>query len=357
MAKENREGQEKTEKPTTRRKNKSRKEGSVARSQDLNSAVVMIAGFTGLVLAGGWMFNRIMNLTREVYLHLDEFMIDNSTMQGHLSNVLSWLITTLTPVMLVIIITGIAINLIQFGFLWTTKPLQPKLSKLDPTKGLKNIFNQKSFVRLLQNIAKLFFIGFIAYSVVRSEWHNFVPLMDSSVGQIYLFLVRTILKVAVWTLSALLILGIIDFVYQKYKHLEELKMSKQEVKDEHKMIEGDPKVKARIRQTQFQLAFNAMIKQLPKADVVITNPIHVAVALNYEPEEMNAPKVIGKGLRKLAERIKSIARENDIPIVENPPLARGLYNACDLGDEIPGQFYQDVAEILSRIYHLQNDLA
>lgn len=354
MAKENQDGQEKTEKPTSKRKKKARDEGGVAKSQDLNSAVVLYSGFIGLIFTGGWILNRMLSLMRQVYLHLDEFLLDLSTIQNHMTNVLLWLITTLSPLMIILMVTALAINLLQVGFLWTTKPMQPKLSKLNPTKGFKNVFSQKSLVKLFQNIFKLFFIGFIAYTVVKLRWPQFIPLMDASVGQIFLFLVRTVMEVGLWTLSALLLLGIIDYIYQKFKTTEDMKMTKQEVKDERKMSEGDPKVKAKIRQTQFQIAFNAMIRELPNSDVVVTNPIHVAIALKYSPEEMSAPIVVGKGLRKLAERIKDIARENDIPIIENPPLARALYKNCEVGDEIPGQYFQDVAEILAQIYQLQN---
>ncbi|MBZ0265168.1 flagellar biosynthesis protein FlhB [bacterium] len=356
MAKENKDGQQKTEQPTSRRKRKSRQEGTVAKSQELNGAMVMITGIVTLVVFGSWIMGRLKEVASGIYMNLDMFTVDPSTIQGYMAIAVVWFFTTLSPIFVSIMIIGIVINVLQFGLLWTTKPLQPKFDKLNPSKALKNLFNQRNAVRLVQNVLKVFFIGYIAYVVLKSEWHKFVPLMDMHVDAIFLTLVRTILKVAIWTLSALLLLAIIDFIYQKWKTTEDLKMSKQEVKDERKMSEGDPKMRAKIRQTQFQLAFNAMIRELPEADVVITNPIHVAVALKYSGGEMQAPIVLGKGLRKLAEKIKKIARENEIPVIENPPLARALYKSCRIGDEIPGQFYQDVAEILAQVYRLEEEL-
>jgi len=353
MAKENEQGQEKTEKPTSRRINEARKEGNVARSMEMNSAAILVAGMSTLVLFGGWVLNRLMSMSMGVFMRLDEVGVDVANFQGYIKGTAFWLVKTLLPFFLTVMVTGILINLLQIGPLFSTKAVKPKLSKLNPVKGLKNLFNQQAAVRLVMNVLKLIVIGFVAYQVVKAASSQFIPLMDSSIGAIFLFLTRTILKVAIWTIAILILIGLIDLIYQRWKYTETLKMSKQEVKEETKMTEGDPKVKSKIRQVQFQIAFNTMIKELPNADVIVTNPVHVAVALKYHGGDMNAPKVVGKGKRKLAERIKAIAREHDIPIVENPPLARALYKSCSVGDEIPGQFYQDVAEILAHIYQLK----
>ncbi len=356
MPKETPDGTEKTEQPTSRKIGKARSEGNVARSQEANSAAVLLAGIIVLIVFGGWVMQRLTGMMKGVYWILDEVNIDLSNIQGYFAGAAFWILYTLLPFFLIIMLVGLAINFLQFGFIWSTKGIQPKLDKLSPTKGLKNLINQKSAVKLLVNIVKVVVVSYIAFSVVKRTWPSFFPLMDASVGAIFLFLVRTILEVVLWVLGALIIIAIIDFIYQKWKHQEGLKMTKQEVKDEHKMMEGDPKVKAQIRQRQFQLAFNTMIRELPNADVVVTNPVNVAVALKYDSEAMAAPRVIGKGLRKLADRIKQIALEKEIPIVENPPLARALFKSCEIGDEIPGQFYQDVAEILAQIYKLQDSV-
>lgn len=358
MPKENQDGQEKTEQPTSRRKRKSRTDGNVARSQELNSFAVIFGGLAALVVFGGWMMDRMMVLSRAIFSQLSSFDFDHSNLGGYIAQAVSWLLLTVSPVMITVVVIGLAMSFSQVGFLWTAKPLQPKFSRLNPFAnggaGFKRLANLRALVTLGINLAKILSVGFVAYVIVRKAYPEFFPLMDTTVGGMFLYLVRTILDVAIWILSLLLILALLDFAFQKWKHHQDLKMTKDEVKDERKMSEGDPKVKQKIRQTQFQIAFNTMIKELPNADVIVTNPVHVAIALKYDSEVMEAPKVIGKGLRKLAERIKAIAAEHDIPIVENPPLARALYKYCDVGDEIPGQFYQDVAEILAYIYQLRD---
>lgn len=355
MPKENEQGQEKTERPTQKRLNEARREGNVPRSMEMNSAAVLVAGMSTLLLFGGWLMNRLMTFSTGVFLRLGEVGVDATNFQGYIKGTAFWLLKSLMPFFLVVAVTGILINLIQIGPLFTTKAVQPKLSKLNPLKGLKNLFNQQAFVRLFTNILKVIVIGFVAYRVVKSAFPQFVPLMDASVGAIFLFLVHTILKVAIWVIAILIVIALLDLTYQRWKYIEMLKMSKQEVKEEHKMMEGDPKLKSKIRQVQFQIAFNTMVKELPNADVIVTNPTHVAVALKYDSDNMDAPRVIGKGMRKLAQRIKAIAREHNIPIVENPPLARALFKSCNVGDEIPGQFYQDVAEILAQIYQVKGE--
>ncbi|MDP8206993.1 MAG: flagellar biosynthesis protein FlhB [Candidatus Electryonea clarkiae] len=360
MPKENQDGQEKSEQPTSRRKSKSRSEGQVAQSRELSSFAVLLGGISTLVIFGGWMLQRIMSMISSVYLHLSDFTVDTSNLGGYVAQATGWWLITVSPVLIVVVVVGVSIGLMQFGFLWSTKTMQFKFDKLNPfakgMSGFKKLFDQRAAVRLLINLVKVTAIGFVSFKVVKRSFPKFMSLADSTVGAIYIFLLKTILEVAIWTLVLLLVIAIIDFIYQKWKSMQELKMTKTEVKDERKMSEGDPKVKSKIRQMQFQLAFNTMIKELPTADVVVTNPVHVAVALKYDPELMSAPKVVGKGKRILAERIKKIAREHEIPIIENPPLARSLFKACEIGEEIPGQFFQDVAEILAYIYQLREEL-
>jgi flagellar biosynthesis protein FlhB len=355
MPKENELGQDKSEKPTAQRKNKARQDGQVSKSMEVNSAAVLIASMTTLFLFGGWLMNRLIVLMTMVYSSFGAFIVDPSNAQAFFKSGGAWMLKSLQPFFVIIAVVGILINLVQFGFLWSTKALKPKLDKLNPIKGFKNLFNQQALVRLVFNVFKVFIVGFVGYQVIKASWPQFEPLMDATVGQIFLFLCSTVFKVGVYIVAVLTVIAILDFAFQKYKYIEGLKMSKPEVKDERRMQEGDPKVKEKIRQMQFQMVFNAMIKNLPNADVIVTNPVHVAVALQYNSDDMVSPLMVGKGLRKLAEKIKVIARENNIPIVENPPLARALYKSCEIGEEIPGQFYQDVAEILAQIYKLQGD--
>lgn len=356
MPKENQDGQEKTEAPSSKKLGKARSQGQVAKSQEINSIAIVGAGVITLVAWGGWMLTRIMEMARKVYLGIDEINIDLSNVQGYAMMAGFWVMKTLSPIVIVIIIVALIVNYYQVGWVFTTFNLKPKLSKLNPVQGAKRLFNQRAVFTLAKNLLKLTIIGGTAYLILKDSYPTFKPLMDASVGQIFLFLVKMILKVLTWTLIVMAIIAIIDYIYEKYKWTEDMKMTKTEKKEERRMSEGDPKVKQKQRELQFQMAFNSMIKELPKADVVVTNPIHVAVALRYDNITMTAPTVIGKGMRKIAERIKSIARENEIPIVENPPLARALYKTCQIGDEIPGQFYQDVAEILAQIYEMRENI-
>ncbi|MFH0882749.1 MAG: flagellar biosynthesis protein FlhB [bacterium] len=353
MPKENQDGTEKSEHPTPRKIRKARQDGNVARSMEANSAAVLTAGIIALIFFGGWILTRMSTLMIWVFSNLGQIEVSKSGLPYYMKDGAVWMFKTLIPILASIAVMGIIINLLQTGVLWTVKPLQPRFSKLNPVSGAKKLFNQRAWVRLLTNLVKVMIIGYVAYRVILWSWPHFIPLMDSEIPVIFHFLAKTILRLLMWTLFALYIIAIVDFSYQKYKYTEDLKMTKQEVKDERKMMEGDPQVKGKIRQMQFQMAFNQMIKELPNADVVVTNPIHVAVALKYNADKMDAPVVVGKGLRLLAERIKKIAHENDIPIVENPPLARSLYKLCNVGEEIPGHFYQDVAEILAYIYQLR----
>jgi flagellar biosynthesis protein FlhB len=355
MPKENEQGQQKTEQPTAKRTREARRDGNVSRSQDLNSALVLVGSLILLSIFGGFILQRMMDFTTDLFGSIHEINLDHSNFKAFLSESAKYLLATVAPFFIVIPIVGVAASLMQFGFLFTTKAIKPKLDKLNPVKGMKNLFNQQAVVKLGMNMIKIFIVMYVAYLVVRNEWPKFLPLIDAEVPAIFFFLTHTILKVLIYTVLALLILAIIDFAYQKFKYTENLKMSKQEVKDERRMMEGDPKVKSQQRQLQMRIAFNRMIKELPEADVIVTNPTHVAVALKYDPETMDAPKLVGKGMRKLAQRIKDIASEHDIPIVESPPLARALYKVCEVGEEIPGEFYQDVAEIIAQIYRLQGE--
>ncbi len=359
MPRENKDGQEKSEKPSGKRQRDARSDGNVAKSQELNSFAVIFGGLATLTIWGGWMMDRMMGLTKGIYGDLSLFQIDAYNFNGFMTAASVWLLITLAPILIVVAIMAIVINYLQFGFLWSKKALKPKWGKMNPfsdgMKGFKKLVNKKAIMQLGVNIIKLLIIGYTAYTVVRRAWPQFVPLMDSNVGAIFLFLIHTILEVAIWTLSLLFVLAIIDFIWQKWNHHQDLKMTKTEVKEERKMMDGDPKIKRKIREMGMQFAFNKMIKELPEADVVVTNPVHVAVALKYDPETMKAPVLVGKGLRLLAERIKEVAREHDIPILENPPLARALYKSCEIGEEIPGQFYQDVAEIIAYIYELRDE--
>ena len=346
--------QEKTEKATPKRRREAREEGNVARSIEINSAVVLLAGTLTLYLVANWLIERIRmgmvyTIRESAYLNLTVMDIEN-----YAQIAIKFMLEIVAPLALVILVIGIATNALQVGFLFSLKPLQPKLSKINPIEGFKRLFSLRSFVELIKGILKISIVGYFAYKTIKGEYDNYYLLMDSNIITIVSFIGKLAFKLILKITLILLILAILDYIYQKWDYEKNLRMSKQEIKDETRQAEGDPLVKGKIRFLQRQFVVNAMIKELPEADVIITNPVHLAVALKYDTETMTAPKVVAKGARKLAERIKQIAQEHDIPILENKELDQLLYKSVDVGMEIPSKSYYALAEVLSYVFRLKN---
>ncbi|RJP81636.1 MAG: flagellar biosynthesis protein FlhB [Candidatus Zixiibacteriota bacterium] len=347
--------QEKTEKPTGRRRQESRRKGQVAKSQDINASLVLLAGLAALSIWGGYMLSRMMVANRFIFTHLCRIELTPETLPGYFLSGALLLFSVLAPVVATILLVGIAANLLQTGWLLSAEPIRPKLSNLNPMKGLKRLGSKRSAVELLKGVLKLFIVGWVGYTTLAGLAEEMIPLMDRPVWDMYRWICGGAAKVGYRTILALVILGLIDLIYQRWDHLQSMKMTKQEVKDEHRQAEGDPQVKSRIRSIQLKTALRRMRKDVHKADVVITNPTEIAIALRYDPATMTAPVVLAKGKRKLAARIRQIALEHDIPIVENKPLAQALYKGVEVGQEVPGNFYQAVAEILAYVYRLRGD--
>ncbi len=215
------------------------------------------------------------------------------------------------------------------------------------------MFALRSFAELIKSVLKLFIIGSLGYYAVRDEWDDILRLYDHEVASIMLFLLNIVFKLFIWVILAMAVLAILDYAFQKWQFEEKIKMTKQEIKDEFKQSEGDPKIKARIKQLQYEASQKRMMEEVPKADVIVTNPTHFAVALRYDPKAGSAPKLIAKGADLMAQRIKKIARENRIPVVENKELARNLFKIVEIGEEIPMDFYKAVAELLAYVFKLK----
>jgi flagellar biosynthetic protein FlhB len=347
--------QEKTEEPTQKRKNDMRKEGNVAKSMEINSSLILITGLLCLTVWGGMMFNRMIEMDKFIFSQVGQIQLQPDLLRGYLYSGFKVIVTILLPVMIPILIVGIVSNVLQFGWLFTFKTLKPKLDKINPISGFKKLLSKRSGVELIKNIMKVIIIGWIGYTIIAGLADEMIPLMDQTPWAIYLWVCKGAAKIGFYTVFAILILSVFDLLYQRWQHHDEMKMTKQEVKDERRQSEGDPKIKAKIRQIQFKTALQRMMKELPKADVVITNPTHIAVALRYDVEAMAAPTVVAKGKRLIAQKIRDVAMEYDIPIVEEPPLARELYKLVDIGQEIPGNLYQAVAEILAYVYSLREE--
>ena len=347
-------GQERTEKATAKKKSKARDKGQVAISKEVSSAMILLTSLGFFYFAGSWMFWNLSLVITRVFQNIDSLRFNTIDDASVFSlEVLSRILTILIPFLLPLAIVGVAANILQVGFKITTEAMAPKFSKLNPISGMKRFVSLKSFVELAKSILKLLFIGTIAYLLVKSDMEAFPLLITQEVGQILAFIARVALKICFFVCLALIVLAALDFLYQRWQHEKDLKMTKQEVKDERKQAEGDPKVKSRIRSMQLEMARRRMMEAVPEADVVITNPTHLAIAIKFSAEEMMAPVVLAKGAGHVAQRIKEIAAEHQVPLVEDKPLAQALYKMVELGDYIPAELYRAVAEVLAYVYRLK----
>ena len=345
--------QERTEKPTGKKLSKAREEGQVAKSQEISTTFILFGALGVFLFAGPWMFWALSDFMHGIFQNLGTLHLEGISARAFLFEVLQQVGLILMPLLLVLLILGIAANLLQVGFLFTLKPFVPKLSKFNPITGMKKFVSLKSLVELLKSVFKVSFIGGISWLVLRGELDAIPSLMEMSVGQILTYLGTVSLKLIFYVGLGMLVLAAIDFTYQRWQHTKDLMMSKQEVKDEAKQAEGDPQIKGKIRQAQREMAMRRMMESVPDADVVITNPTTLAIAVKYDAKQMLAPQVVAKGAKLMAERIKDIARENDVPIVENKPLAQVLFKSMEIGDLVPPDLYKAVAEVLAYVYKLR----
>ncbi|KAA3659070.1 MAG: flagellar biosynthesis protein FlhB, partial [Calditrichaeota bacterium] len=323
---ENENGQEKTEEASPRRRNDAREKGNVAKSVELNSAVIILAGSTFLYLSGGFLLQRIIELFKAYLTGASAFEMTPEEVRPMFVKMTFQIIELLGPFLIFIVVIGLSVNIVQVGFLWAPKSLQPTFNKLNIISGLKRLFAVKSLLELVKNIIRLFIIGTIIYAVLSSKYATFFLLTNETTGRLMQFIGEVSFEILFKVGLAMLVLALADFAYQRYDFEKNLKMTKQEVKEETKMMEGSPQIKARIREIQRAMSRKRMMASVPEADVVITNPIHYAVALKYEPGRSSAPIIVAKGERKFAVRIKKLAADHNVPIYEDPPLARLLFH-------------------------------
>ena len=348
--------QDKTEPATPKRKREAKEKGNVPRSIEVNSALVLLLG-CGILWATGKVFGgQILGMMKAVLSQLSTIDLSRDNVQHFVIAGAQVMAGTLAPLIGVMMVVGVISNVAQGGLSFSIDPITPKLSKISPMNGIKRMFSARSMVELIKGIMKIIIVGIIGYLSIKSRFSQFYLLVDQGVGQIISFAVTVGFEVIFRTALALLILSIFDFAFQRYDWEKSLKMTKQEVKEEYKQTEGDPLVKSRIRSLQRERARRRMLQDVKEADVVITNPTHLAIALVYRVQEMEAPKVVAKGARRIALKIREIAAENDIPIIENPPLAQLLFKRVEIGDFIPLDLYQMVAEILAYVYKLKSGL-
>lgn len=344
---------EKTEKATPKKREDERRKGKVAKSQDINTALLLLFSFIALAVFGTFMKNNMMSLyeyTFTEYIHWD---ITTNTIMQVFFEVMIQMAKLVAPLMIIAIIAGIGSNLLQVGVLFTTEPLKLDLKKIDPIQGAKRIFSIRALVELLKSLLKIVFIGVITFTIIWMNKDEMMMLAFKNADNALAFLGRVTIIMGISAILALLFLSVFDYAYQRYDYEKNLKMSKQDIKDEHKNVEGDPLIKSKIKEKQRQMAMRRMMSEVPTADVVITNPTHFAIAIKYDESKSSAPYIVAKGSDHLAFKIKEIAKAHNIVTVENKPLARTLYNAIEIGDIIPEDFYQAVAEILAYVYRLE----
>jgi flagellar biosynthesis protein FlhB len=347
-------GQEKTERATPKRRQDARKKGQVAQSREIPSAMILMASLGVFYFAGSWILWNLTNFFTSVYKNIGTLRLEDIT-DVHVFSLELFMqfLAILLPFLLPILIAGLVANIFQFGFQIHAEAVSPKFSKLNPILGIKRLVSLRSLVELAKSVLKIICIGWVAYLLVRGEMHAFPALIHQGIGQILVFIAKVALKISFFVCLAMIALAVLDFLYQRWQYEQDLKMTRQEVEDERKQTHGDPRVKARIRGIQLELARRRMMEAVPQADVVITNPTHLAIALKFNAEAMIAPQVLAKGAGFIAERIKVIAEENKIPLIENKPLARALYKMVDIGDYIPVELYRAVAEVLAFVYRLK----
>ena len=351
---------EKTEKATPKKRKDAREKGQVRHSTEVNTTFCAIATFGMLYIIWEWFVERLMLIYNE-YLGPHSIMManagfSNNELVGLLSRLMMDMIVTLLPILGTALVAGVAINLLQIGPLFTTKPLAIKLNRISPVSGIKRMFSSKTIVDLAKSILKILILGYIAYSDYKNLLDIFPGYIGKDVHVAFINLMRTAFLTALKMCLAMIIISIGDFLYQWWKYEKDLRMTKQEVKDEYKMMEGDPQIKGKIKAKQRQMSAMRMMSRIPEADVVVTNPTHYAIALKYDEKASKAPVVLAKGQDYLARKIREAAIEYHVEIVENPPLAQALYATCEVDDEIPADFYQAVADILVFVYKQKGKL-
>lgn len=343
---------DKTEEPTAKKRADAAKKGQVGRSQEMNTAFVLLVGFFSIQALWDYIYTNIADYTAYIFSNINQ-TIDTETVLHLFIGIMEILAKTALPIMIAIMIIGLVINFFQVGLLFSTEKLEPKLSNLNPINGMGRIFSKRSLVELVKSLLKILIIGAFLYLVLKDEFLHIPQFIYYDLATSLAKISDIIFAMAFKIIGVILIIAILDYAYQKWQTTQDLKMTKQEVKDEMKQMEGDPQIKGKIRQKQRQMAMARMMREVPKADVIVTNPTHFAVALKYE-KGMTAPLVVAKGQDLVAQKIKAIARENRVAIVENKPLARALYASVELGGAVPQELYQSVAEVLAYVYRLKH---
>ncbi len=347
---------EKTEEPTAKKRSQARDEGQVAKSAEVATAFLLIAVFFTLKSLIGYMLSNVYDIMYDTFNTIKNYeeLYSIPNLMNFFTNIIIMITITILPILLISAFMGFIANYIQVGWHPTTKPLMPKFSKLNPLSGFKRIFSPNAIMELFKSVTKFIIIVIVTYNVLKDKIPVVMQLTTYELNTAVLIVGDNIIQLGLTIGSVFLAIALIDYIYQKRKLTKDLRMTKQEIKEEYKSVEGNPQIKGQIKQKMREASMRRMMNDVPTADVIITNPTHYAVCLKYVPGENNVPIVVAKGVDHMAKRIKDIGREHSIEIVENKPLARALYATVDIGGQIPEELYQSVAEILAYVFRLKN---
>jgi len=348
--------QEKTEEATPKRKEEARKKGQVAKSPEIGSAFAILSAFFALKFLGPYIYDQLAAYMRVVFSHFSTADFTLNQVYILLLEFAVVFLKTVLPLMLVVLVISLAVNVLQVGFVFSLEPLMPQLSKLNPINGFQRLFSLRSIVELVKSLCKLTIIGYFVYRFIMRETAKVPALIGTDLTESLRYSASLVVDLGLEIGAVILVLAALDYFYQWWEHNKSLRMSKQEIKEEFKQIEGNPQIKGKIKERQRAMAMRRMMQEVPKATAVVTNPTHFAVALKYD-KSMAAPEVVAKGQDFLAERIKQVARKNRVAVVENKPLARALYATVEVGDAVPPELYQAVAEVLAYVYRLKKRLS
>ena len=349
-------GGEKSEDPTPHRLREAREKGQVAKSKEITTAVLLFISYLYLNYFGMSMWKEIVASFTQILQLLPEAQNFSLPFAGSICLIAMKGITyACLPLFIVNMVAAFATEALQTGFVFAGEPLSPKLERINPLEGFKRLFSIQGLVELVKSIVKIIIVFYIAWSAIKEDLPYVVVLIDSGPWSVLALGASMAYKIAIRVAIFFIAIAALDYLYKRWEYLRNLRMTKQEVKEEYKRLEGDPMVKQRMRDLQRQVAYQRMMSAVPQADVVVTNPTHVAVALKYTPKKMRAPLVLAKGERVIAEEIKRIAETYDVPIVENEPLARTIHRTTKINREVPPELYQAVAEVLAFVYKVKRD--
>lgn len=345
---------QKTEEPTPRKLSEAREKGNVITSQEVTHFAILLGAALTAGFLGPFMAKRLANAVGGLLTNIHEISFDAANVGGVLRGVLVDVAIAMAPIVVLLMVLAAGSKLVVNGFLLSAESLKPSLERISPIKGFSRLFSLKSVVEFIKGVFKLFIVGSIVVFITVPELDKIELLMQMDVVATAEETRLLITQMFVGVVSIMAVIAGLDYLYQRYEYLKQMRMSKQEIKDEQKQSDGDPLVKGRLRQIRAERARARMMAAVPTADVVVTNPTHFAIALKYDMDAMAAPRVVAKGADDVAFRIRDVANDNDVPIIENPPLARALFAAADIDDEVPPEHYKAVAEIISYVFQLKN---